>query len=143
MVWMYLNELLFARRTLLVSAGGLKRKAITDNANIEGEELANLERKVLVQGACNNILPKLVHSDLDVFSSILEDVFPGSQVRKIEDEKLAGKLDEICKTFNYTPADQWVQKILQLKVSSDRLLLTIIVYRSSEPFAFLLSPFRW
>ena len=105
-----------ALKTLLVSAGGLKRKAIMDNATIEGEELANLERKVLVQGACNNILPKLVQSDLNVFASILEDVFPGSQVRKIEDEKLTGKLDKICKTFNYTPADQWVQKILQLKM---------------------------
>ena len=69
-----------ALKTLLVSAGGLKRKAIMDNKNIEGEELANLERKVLIQGACNNILPKLVADDLDVFSSIFEDFFPGAEV---------------------------------------------------------------
>lgn len=106
-----------ALKTLLVSAGGLKRKAIMDNdGQVEGEELATLERKVLIQGACNNILPKLVADDLDVFSSILEDVFPGSSVTKIDDEKLKDKIDEICKSHNYTPADQWVQKILQLKM---------------------------
>lgn len=64
-------------KTLLVSAGGLKRKAIMDTANIEGEELANLERKVSVQGrihafACISILLKLVQSDLAVFVFILK-----------------------------------------------------------------------
>ena len=105
-----------ALKTLLVSAGGLKRKAIMDSEKLEGEELATLERKVLIQGACNNILPKLVADDLDIFSSILEDVFPGSEVTKMEDEKLKETLDEICKQYNYTPADGWVQKILQLKM---------------------------
>ena len=61
-------------------------------------------------------MPKLVADDLDIFSSILEDVFPGSEVTKMEDEKLKETLDEICKQYNYTPADGWVQKILQLKM---------------------------
>ncbi|KAL7555016.1 hypothetical protein ACHAWF_018608 [Thalassiosira exigua] len=104
-----------ALKTLLVSAGGLKRKAIMDS-EVAGDELADLERKVLIQGACNNILPKLVAEDIDVFSSILEDVFPGSQVSKMEDATLKDKLDEICRGYCYTPADQWVQKILQLKM---------------------------
>jgi len=107
-----------ALKTLLVSAGGLKRKAIMDNQRINGEDLTNLERKVLIQGACNNILPKLVADDLDVFSSILEEVFPGSKVSKMEDEN-KDKLEEICKAYNYTPADQWVQKILQLKMVTE------------------------
>ena len=105
-----------ALKTLLVSAGGLKRKAITDSEKVEGDALANMERRVLIQGACNNILPKLVAEDLDVFSSILEDVFPGSEVTKMEDEKMKDKLDEICKKLSYTLADSWVQKILQLKM---------------------------
>ena len=87
-----------------------------DSEKLEGEELETLERKVLIQGACNNILPKLVADDLGIFSSILEDVFPGSEVTKMEDEKLKETLDEICKQYNYTPADGWVQKILQLKM---------------------------
>ena len=94
-----------ALKTLLVSAGGLKRKAIMDSEKLEGEELATLERKVLIQGACNNILPKLVADDLDIFSSILEDVFPGSEVTKMEDEKLKETLDEICKHRWLGPKD--------------------------------------
>jgi dynein heavy chain 1 len=105
-----------ALKTLLVSAGGLKRKAIQDNEKIEGEELTNLERRVLIQGACNNILPKLVAADIDVFSSILEEVFPGSEVSKMEDKNLKDVLEKICKTHNYTPHPNWVQKILQLKM---------------------------
>jgi dynein heavy chain 1, cytosolic len=105
-----------ALKTLLVSAGGLKRKAITDNEQFEGDELTALERKVLIQGACNNILPKLVAEDIEVFSTILEDVFPGSEVTKMEVDQLKDKLEDICRQYNYTPADDWVQKILQLKM---------------------------
>jgi len=105
-----------ALKTLLVSAGGLKRKAIEGNAQLEGDELAIVERRVLIQGACNNILPKLVAGDLDIFTSILEDVFPGSEITMMEDEKLREKLDAICKTLHYTPSDLWIQKILQLKM---------------------------
>lgn len=76
-----------------------------DSEKLEGEELETLERKVLIQGACNNILPKLVADDLDIFSSILEDVFPGSEVTKMEDEKLKETLDEICKHRWLGPKD--------------------------------------
>ena len=93
-----------ALKTLLVSAGGLKRKAVTKNQSLEDEELTNLERTVLIQGACNNILPKLVADDLGVFSSILEDVFPGSVIRQMEDEILNAKLTDICKSSFFTPA---------------------------------------
>ena len=105
-----------ALKTLLVSAGGLKRKAMIGNDALEGEDLANLERNVLIQGACNNILPKLIAGDLNVFTSILEEVFPGSEITKMENVELRKKIDAICKTSNYVPADQWVQKILQLKM---------------------------
>lgn len=105
-----------ALKTLLVSAGGLKRHAIMANQKLNIDDLARLERTVLIQGACNNILPKLVANDLDVFSSILVNVFPGSEVQQVEDEKLNAKLSEICKTSKYIPATQWVQKVLQLKM---------------------------
>jgi len=105
-----------ALKTLLVSAGGLKRKAIGGDDRPEGDTLADVERKVLIQGACNNILPKLVADDISIFETILEEVFPGSQISKMEDEQLRGKLDLLCRSSNYVPAEQWVQKILQLKM---------------------------
>ncbi|KAK1747403.1 dynein heavy chain [Skeletonema marinoi] len=100
-----------ALKTLLVSAGGLKRKAMIGNDVLEAEELANLERRVLIQGACNNILPKLIAGS-----------FPRIRDTKMENEELRGKIDAICKTSNYIPADQWVQKILQLKMWSGQVI---------------------
>ncbi len=105
-----------ALKTLLVSAGGLKRKAMVGRDKLEGEALENLERRVLIQGACNNILPKLIAGDLDVFTSILEEVFPGSEITELENEGLREKITAISKDSSYIPADQWVQKILQLKM---------------------------
>jgi dynein heavy chain 1 len=95
-----------ALKTLLVSAGGLKRKAIMGSDKLEGDELADVERSVLIQGACNNILPKLVAEDISIFESILEEVLPGSVVTKMEDEKLREKLNALCKSSNYVPAEQ-------------------------------------
>ena len=86
-----------------------------DTDKIDGEELSNLERKVLIQGACNNILPKLVADDLDILSNILEEVFPGSTVSKMEDENKE-ELEKVCKAYSYTPVEEWTQKILQLKM---------------------------
>lgn len=105
-----------ALKTLLVSAGGLKRKALGGDYGTEGDTLADIERKVLIQGACNNILPKLVAEDISLFETILEEVFPGSQITKMEDEQLRGILDRLCTSSHYVPAESWVQKILQLKM---------------------------
>lgn len=105
-----------ALKTLLVSAGGLKRKVITGNVKVEGLELADVERSVLIQGACNNIVPKLVAEDISIFESILEEIFPGSEISKMEGGQLRDKIDVLCKASNFVPSEQWVQKILQLKM---------------------------
>ena len=64
-----------ALKTLLVSAGALKRKALEGKEDID---LAVEEKDALIVGACNNILPKLVLEDISVFQEILQEVFPGS-----------------------------------------------------------------
>lgn len=103
-----------ALKTLLISAGSLKRKLIEDKV-LEEQDIVATETEVLVQIACNNILPKLVADDLLIFTEILDEVFPGSSVKEMEDEKLKGILLEICETLCYVPGDEWIQKILQLE----------------------------
>lgn len=58
-----------ALKTLLVSAGALKREALAahyskqeggDQQELSGDELAQAEKNALIVGACNNVLPKLV-----------------------------------------------------------------------------------
>ena len=104
-----------ALKTLLVSAGGLKRRALEGQDTLEGDDLASVEKSVLIQGACNNVVPKLVADDISVFETILGEIFPGSEVAQMEDDKLKVEVVEVCKRYAYVPGDKWMQKILQLK----------------------------
>jgi dynein heavy chain 1 len=101
-----------ALKTLLVSAGGLKRKAIEGRQNLD---LATEERKALIVGACNNILPKLVAEDLKVFVEILQEVFPGSAISSMENEILRAEMEKICSEKGYVADENFIQKMLQLK----------------------------
>ena len=104
-----------ALKTLLKTAGALKRKAVEEQGSLSEAEISKSEEDVIVIGAYNNVVPKLVEADLDIFATIMRDVFPGSLDYKMEDEKLRKELDGICESLNYVPSDIWVQKILQLK----------------------------
>jgi dynein heavy chain 1 len=101
-----------ALKTLLVSAGGLKRKAIEGKENLD---LAMEEKDALIVGACNNILPKLVAEDIVVFREILEEVFPGSTISSMEDETLREEMTKICETKGLVADEGFIQKMLQLK----------------------------
>lgn len=104
-----------ALKTLLVSAGALKRQAIEGKGNLEGEELELAEKNALIVGACNNVLPKLVAEDMGVFKEVLEELFPGSTVAKMEDENVRTELQAICEKHHYTTTDTFIQKVLQLR----------------------------
>jgi dynein heavy chain 1 len=103
-----------ALKTLLVSAGALKRQTLDGKEDIEGDELAVIERKVLIMGACNNVVPKLVAEDLVVFKQVLEETFPGSEITPMEDKALRTELLAVCEAADYVAEERFVQKILQL-----------------------------
>jgi dynein heavy chain 1 len=105
-----------ALKTLLVSAGALKRSAIEGKEDLEGEELVLAEYNALIVGACNIVLPKLVADDMAVFIQVLEKVFPGSTVAKMEDEEIQKELLTICEARNFVPSDSFSLKVNQLKM---------------------------
>ena len=104
-----------ALKTLLVSAGSLKRQAIEGKGELVGEELAQAEKKALIVGACNNVLPKLVAEDIAVFKDVLEETFPGSEVAKMDDEAARQQILTVCQEKNLVSSEGFIQKILQLK----------------------------
>lgn len=104
-----------ALKTLLVTAGSLKRSALEGKGSLEGDELAEAEKNALVVGACNNIIPKLVAEDLPVFKDILEETFPGSEVAQMENEAAREEIVKVSKEENVVAAEPFIQKILQLK----------------------------
>jgi dynein heavy chain 1 len=104
-----------ALKTLLVSAGALKRQAIEGKGDLEGEVLAVAEKKSLIVGACNNVLPKLIAEDMIIFEEVLEEVFPGSEVSKMDNDQLKDEMLKICDQKGYVAAESFIQKMLQLK----------------------------
>lgn len=104
-----------ALKTLLISVGASKRKELESFDSTTDDDILSTETSVLVETACNNVLPKLVSDDVIVFATVLNEVFPGSSLHQMEDEKLKQELESICKEMNYVTGDKWLQKILQLK----------------------------
>jgi dynein heavy chain 1 len=103
-----------ALKTLLVSAGALKRRAIEGKGLLSGEALAEEERNALIVGACNNVLPKLIAEDMAKFKEVLEEVFPGSEVSKMDDDVLKKEILATCECNGLVAADGFIQKLLQL-----------------------------
>ena len=103
-----------ALKTLLVSAGALKREAIEGKGELDKNTLALEEQKALIVGACNNILPKLIAEDIVVFTEILKEVFPGSEASSMENAVLREEMIKICEERGLVPSESFIQKVLQL-----------------------------
>jgi dynein heavy chain 1, cytosolic len=104
-----------ALKTLLVSAGALKRQALDGKGEMKGEDLAMAEKNALIVGACHNVLPKLVAEDMPVFTKILEEVFPGSEMVQMEDNRAREETVAVCSEYGLVASENFIQKILQLK----------------------------
>jgi dynein heavy chain 1 len=104
-----------ALKTLLVSAGALKRQAVEGKNAMTDEALAQAEEGALIAGACNNVLPKLVAEDMPVFEQILQETFPGSRIAKMDDDVARNVIVKVCEDQDFVPAEEFIQKVLQLK----------------------------
>ncbi|KAJ3439563.1 dynein heavy chain [Anaeramoeba flamelloides] len=100
-----------ALKSVLVSAGNIKREVIQKNS---GEEtLDDSELKILLKSICETVIPKLIAQDIPLFHSLLKDVFPKLKPQDIEMAELREKIKIICKKRNYLPSERWISKILQ------------------------------
>jgi dynein heavy chain 1 len=124
-----------ALKTLLVSAGALKRQALEGKGDLSGEALAIAEENALIVGACNNVLPKLVAEDMPVFKEVLDETFPGSAVAGMDDEMARAAITSICIERSLVPAEQFIQKILQLKQILEMRHGVMIVGRAGKSAA--------
>ncbi|CAM9128550.1 unnamed protein product [Discosporangium mesarthrocarpum] len=109
-----------ALKSVLVGAGGLKRKALQEMAaaGMDGTQTGSLgpiERDVLIRSTCNTVVPKLVAQDYSLFASLLNGVFPGCQVASSVEEEVRTKLVEVCASRRFVMGEAWVEKVLQLK----------------------------
>ncbi|RLN48678.1 hypothetical protein BBJ28_00009539 [Nothophytophthora sp. Chile5] len=103
-----------ALKSVLVSAGQLKRKITLSQDSEISANIEDLETKALIGSISDTILPKLVSNDVPVFETLLKGVFPGTEAHRIEEDKLRSKIVELAKQKKYVASDQWVEKALQL-----------------------------
>ncbi|KAF1745558.1 hypothetical protein MXB_4461 [Myxobolus squamalis] len=79
-----------ALKTILVSAGNIKRKAVTRS------DVVKLEQELIVQSIIQSILPKLTAEDTVLFLSITEDIFPAARIKESESENLIVQIKKLC-----------------------------------------------
>jgi dynein heavy chain 1 len=110
-----------ALKSVLTGAGDLKRIAISRNSssNDISRSMEEIEMNVLIRSTCDSILTKLVSEDIPLFVSLLQAVFPGSELPAIHEEALVEAVRKVCEEDSLEYEEQWVEKILQLKLVLD------------------------
>ncbi|EGG20698.1 cytoplasmic dynein heavy chain [Cavenderia fasciculata] len=109
-----------ALKSVLVSAGGLKRKMIAPRreSGVDDDKFAAIynayEIRVLLNSITDTMIPKLVADDIPLIQSLLLDVFPGSELSPIHIEGLHEQIKISCDKRHLVNRTEWVEKILQL-----------------------------
>lgn len=101
-----------ALKSVLNSAGNLKRRAIKEDAST-----ANLpveEQKIILRSFCDTVVPKLISDDAPLLESLIKGVFPDADIPTIEDLNLRKALSKECEERNFLESDSFIEKILQL-----------------------------
>lgn len=103
-----------ALKSVLVSAGNLKRDHLQSNDSDENAMFPVDEQTLVIQSIRETVMPKLVAQDIQLLSSLLEDVFPGVDYKPAAISKLREAIVEVCTQRNMVPGDQWIEKVIQL-----------------------------
>ena len=73
--------------------------------------------QILIQSACETMVPKLVAEDIPLLHSLLSDVFPGVKYTRAEMGALRAEIYKLCTEFHLvagegdSPGAQWVEKV--------------------------------
>lgn len=103
-----------ALKSVLVSAGGLKRVSLSSSADDKSTDTASDELGVLLRSVTDTVLPKLVAADVSLFETLVQGVFPGVELAPLREEMLVASLKSIAAERNLKATDTWLRKALQL-----------------------------
>lgn len=120
-----------ALKSVLVSAGNLKRKLIKKNKEGDDDDAdekkekeeeskddnaktQEQEQNVMIRSICETTVPKLVSEDIPLLYNLVQDVFPGADVNMLALEQLRRNIEDVCKERCLQPARDWVEKLVQL-----------------------------
>ncbi|KAI9460162.1 dynein heavy chain protein 1 [Lactarius psammicola] len=108
-----------ALKAVLASAGILKRERLQEARSNGDGDVAGLsdvfsEQVILIQSVTETIVPKLVADDVPLLTSLLADVFPGTEYIPVDLGALRGHISKVCEEKRLVEGERWVSKILQL-----------------------------
>merc|ERR1719367_903543 len=108
-----------ALKSVLVSAGNVKRLKMKDDKTTKDPSLA--EQEILVQSVCETMVPKLVAEDIPLLFSLMTDVFPGINYAQSEMEGLKKIVADVCREKHLVCGleeeecgHSWTEKVMQL-----------------------------
>ncbi|KAG2160116.1 dynein heavy chain and region D6 of dynein motor-domain-containing protein [Suillus bovinus] len=108
-----------ALKAVLASAGILKRERLQSARSEDADGVVGLsdnisEQIILIQSVTETIVPKLVADDVPLLTSLLADVFPGTDYVPVDLDALREQILKVCAERRLVDGDRWVSKILQL-----------------------------
>jgi len=101
-----------ALKSVLVSAGNLKRAEKAKLANPAAEIDETWEQNILLKSLCDTLVPKLIAQDIPLLESLLTGVFPGSSLVQLREESIREQMARLQQKFNLVATDQFVEKVL-------------------------------
>jgi dynein heavy chain 1 len=110
-----------ALKSVLVSAGNIKRDMLhAKTHDMDSNEIIQ-EQKILMRSVCETMKPKLVADDIPLLSSLLSDVFPNITYDESKMTGLHKEIEAVCKEMCLVYGEDvpsqgysWVEKVLQL-----------------------------
>ncbi|VDB95435.1 unnamed protein product [Peniophora sp. CBMAI 1063] len=109
-----------ALKAVLASAGILKRERMQlareagENFDVGGISDATSEQVIVIQSVTETIVPKLVADDVPLLTSLLADVFPGTEYVPVDLGALREHIGKVCDERRLVQGERWISKILQL-----------------------------
>ena len=111
-----------ALKSVLASAGNLKRetlsdkesKATSESGKISDEALKLVELQVLIKSVCETVVPKLVAADIPLFKNLLSGVFPSATEIEMGNAALRKHILNVCSDHQLVPQPHWIEKVIQL-----------------------------
>ncbi|KAJ3049329.1 hypothetical protein HK097_009672, partial [Rhizophlyctis rosea] len=111
-------------KSVLVSAGNLKRERVGAVRKVDGEvdekeELervssSGVEQGILIQSIRETVVPKLIADDIPLLQSLVSDVFPGVDYAPVDLDRLKEKIEEVLIERRLVGGELWMEKVIQL-----------------------------
>ena len=103
-----------ALKSVLKSAGNLKRKIMSENSEDDPHKLET-EQRLILRSFSDTVIPKLISEDGPLLKSLIQGVFPSSYIPPIDDPNLMVYLDEeFNRRFLNISNEKFIEKVLQL-----------------------------